>query len=217
MLEAQENGQASAKVTEKQKYAHDVYARVLEIDNAFKTLSLSLEYLGKDKFDDSNFDLSEHYAFHAENFLLRLTSVVDRCHLFVGTAVLLDKNLMERLGGNKFVFEHMRENYPKTAEFLKKLNKSVSTLRAARNRIAHQEGFSSKNLIVIQVMESDEGNFVSEVSKIMAPEKITALVREEISSDFKPVVREMQNLVSKLIDSLAVYYLELIKDTEQSI
>ena len=212
MLEAQENGQFSAKVSERQKYAHDVYARVLEIDNAFKTLNLSLEYLGKDKFDDSEFELSEHYAFHAENFLLRLTSIVDRCHLFAGTAVLLDKNQMERLGGNKYVFEHMRERFPKTAEILKKLNKSVSKLRARRNKIAHQEGFSSKNLIVIQAMESDEGNFLSEVSKIMAPEKITALVREETSNDFKPVVVEMQNLVSELIDSLAPIFLELTKD-----
>ena len=101
MFIAQENGQVNAKVSEKQKYAHDIYARVLEIDNAFKTLKMALEYLGKEKFDDSEFDLSEHYAFHAENFLLRLTSVVDRCHLLAGTTVLLDKNKMECNGGNK--------------------------------------------------------------------------------------------------------------------
>ena len=213
MLEAQENGQVSAKVSEKQKYARDIYARVMEIDNAFKTLNLSLEYLGKEKFDGSEFELSDHYAFHAENFLLRLTSVVDRCHLFAGAAVLLDKNRMERIGGNKYVFEYMREQFPQNAIILEKLNKSVSKLRTRRNKVAHQEGFSSKNLVVIQAMEHDEGNFLSEVSKIMKPEKITALVREEISSNFKPVVVEMQNLVNELIDSFASIYLELTKNT----
>ncbi|HCE4579465.1 TPA: hypothetical protein NGR93_004450 [Vibrio parahaemolyticus] len=212
-MEAQQNEKVSVNVSEKQKYAHEIYARVMEIDNAFKALNLSLEYLEKDKFDDSKFELSDHYAFHAENFLLRLTSVVDRSHLFAGTSVLLNKNLMERIGGNKYVLEHMQKNCPQTAVVLQKLNESVSKLRTRRNKVAHQEGFSSKNLVVIQAMENDEGNFLSEVSKIMAPEKIRALVREEISSDFKPVVVEMKNLVSELIDSLAPIYQELTKDT----
>ncbi|WP_196597917.1 Cthe_2314 family HEPN domain-containing protein, partial [Aliivibrio fischeri] len=213
MLKAQESGQSSVKVSENQKYAHDVYARVLEIDNAFKTLNMSLEYLGKEKFDDSEFELSEHYAFHAENFLLRLTSVVDRCHLFAGTTVLLDKKRMERLGGNRYILDHMHENFPQTAEILEKLNNSVSQLRTSRNKVAHQEGFSTKNLIVIQAMESKEGDFLSEVSKVMEPEDIITLVREEISSDFKPVVIEMQSLVSNLIDNLAPIYQQLGSNT----
>lgn len=174
---------------------------------------MSLEYLEKGKFDDSEFELSEHYAFHAENFLLRLTSVVDRCHLFAGTTILLDKNQMERIGGNKYVIENIRKKFPETADILEKLNESVSKLRKRRNKIAHQEGFSSNNLVIIQTMEIDEGNFLSEVSQIMDPKKITALVREEIISDFKPVVAEMQSLVSDLIDSLAPIYQEVIKDT----
>ncbi|WP_318464086.1 Cthe_2314 family HEPN domain-containing protein [Photobacterium leiognathi] len=213
MLKAQQNGHVSVEVSEKQKYAHDIYARVMEIDNAFKALNLSLEYLEKDKFDNSEFELSDHYAFHAENFLLRLTSVVDRCHLFAGTSVLLDKSLMERIGGNRYVYDHMLKNFPQTAAVLQKLNKSVSKLRTRRNKVAHQEGVSSQNLVVIQAMENDEENFLSEVSQIMDPEKIRTLVREEISSDFKPVVVEMKNLVSELIDSLAPIYQELTKDT----
>ena len=120
---------------------------------------------------------------------------------------------MERIGGNKYVFKKMRRDFPQIADILEKLNKSVYKSRERRNKIAHQEGFSSKNLVVIKAMESDEGNFLSEVSKIMDPEEITTLVREEITSDFKPVVAAMQSLVSNLIDSLAPIYQEMTKNT----
>lgn len=120
---------------------------------------------------------------------------------------------MERLGGNRYILDHMHENFPQTAEILEKLNNSVSQLRTSRNKVAHQEGFSTKNLIVIQAMESKEGDFLSEVSKVMEPEDIIALVREEISSDFKPVVIEMQSLVSNLIDNLAPIYQQLGTNT----
>ena len=39
--------------TIKEKYAHDICARIHEIDNAFDSLSLSIEYLEKTEFHDS--------------------------------------------------------------------------------------------------------------------------------------------------------------------
>lgn len=119
---------------------------------------------------------------------------------------------MEHSGGCKYVYKHMCENYPRTASILEKLNDSVSELRNARNKIAHQEGFSTKNLVVIQAMETDGGNFLSEVSKVMTPEKLRALVREEISSDFKPVIPKMESVVKDLIDSLSPVYKEVLID-----
>lgn len=45
MLSALEKGDKKCTVTEIQKYAHDVFSRVSEIDNAFKNLNIAIEYL----------------------------------------------------------------------------------------------------------------------------------------------------------------------------
>ena len=212
MLDAHKSGKENANVSEMQKYAHDVFSRVSEIDNAFKTLNMSLEYLNKRDFKDSNYELSEHYSFHAENFLLRLTSVVDRCHLLAGTTVLLDKSKMERAGGNRYVLDLLKKDYPQAAEIIKKLNDSVSQLRCSRNKVAHQEGYSNKNLIVIQAMEGPSDEFSSEIEKVMSMENIKKIVREDIASNFQPIVPVMNNLVTNLINSFAVIYKSIVKD-----
>jgi hypothetical protein len=176
-----------------------------------KPLNMSLEYLRKSEFKDSQYELSKHYYFHAENFLLRLTSVVDRCHLLSGTTLLLDKIKMERMGGNRYVKENMNNNYPLSAEILTKLNNSVIELRASRNKVAHQEGYSNKNLIILQAIEGDSGSYSSEITKVMSIDSIKEMVREDITCNFKPILPIMHNLVSDLINSFASIYSSLVK------
>ncbi|CAM2848878.1 hypothetical protein PSAT104721_06990 [Pseudoalteromonas atlantica] len=119
---------------------------------------------------------------------------------------------MERAGGNRYVLDLLKKDYPQAAETIKKLNDSVSQLRCSRNKVAHQEGYSNKNLIVIQAMEGPSDEFSSEIEKVMSMENIKKIVREDIASNFQPIVPVMNNLVTNLINSFAVIYKSIVKD-----
>ncbi|HHC7111768.1 TPA: hypothetical protein ACN37V_004588, partial [Vibrio parahaemolyticus] len=128
-LEGIVNEDETFHASEMQKYAHEVCSRVFEIDNAFESLELSIEYLKRTTFNDSDFDFTAHHAFHVENFLLRLTSVVDRCYLLAGSAVMLANKTIERLGGNRKVVKELADVSPHALQILKNLEKEIEPLR----------------------------------------------------------------------------------------
>src|SRR5690606_25468603 len=108
-LSALQSGDQTYIASAKEQYAQNVFSRVYEIDNAIKSMNIALEYLSKSKFDGTEYNFSEHHAFHVENFLLRLTSVVDRAFLLAGTTMLMENSEIERLGGNKKVSRNLKE------------------------------------------------------------------------------------------------------------
>lgn len=102
---------------------------------------------------------------------------------------------------------------PLSAEILKKLNDSVAELRTPRNKVAHQEGFSSKNLLVIKALEGPSDSYSTEITKVMSLENIKAMVREEIACKLKPIIPIMNDLVSELINRFESVYSALATNT----
>ncbi|MCK9698671.1 hypothetical protein [Pseudomonas syringae] len=83
-LSALSKGDQTYNASAMEQYAQDVFNRVAEIDNSFKNIDIAIECLSKKTYADSKYNFSEHHTFHIENFLLRLTSVVDRSYLLAG-------------------------------------------------------------------------------------------------------------------------------------
>ena len=123
------NGEKSYEASAIEKYAQDIFSRVSEIDNAFTKMSITIEYLKKSCYDNSDYSFSDHHSFHVENFLLRLTSVVDRSYLLAGSTMLMENHNIEKLGGNKTVSHELKSFSPGSYEILKKMEKEINHLR----------------------------------------------------------------------------------------
>jgi hypothetical protein len=218
-LSALSNGEGSYSASAMEQYSQDVLSRVAEIDNAFKNMSVTLEYLSKNTYEDSEYCFSEHHAFHIENFLLRLTSVVDRSFLLAGSTMLMANNKIERLGGKGKVNKELEKFSPKSSDILKKMEDTIDHLRNSRNKVVHQAGFSSKNLCVLQTIENAEIESISvkQITDIMSYDEIKELVIEDSLEQFKVVLSKMDGLVKELIDSLSFIYSGLLKTHNNSL
>lgn len=214
-MSALSSGDNSYSASTIEQYAQDVFSRVAEIDNAFKNMSITIEYLHQKTYKDSNFNFSEHHAFHIENFLLRLTSVVDRSYLLAGSTMLMENNKIERLGGNGKVNKELVRFAPASADILKKMEDAINHLRVPRNKVAHQAGFSSKHLCVLQTIENSEIDSISvkQITDIMSYDEIKELVIDDSLDQFERVLLIMDGLVKELIDSLSFVYSSLLKST----
>jgi len=209
---ALQNGNETYNASAMEQYAQSIFSRVAEIDNAFKNLSITLEYLKKKGYGDSEYNFSEHHAFHIENFLLRLISIIDRSHLLAGSTMLMENNEIERLGGNKKVCKKLTDFSSVSADVLNQMSTAVGSLRDTRNKVAHQSGFSSKNIMVLQTIENAEieSICVKEITDIMSYDEIQDIVISDAIEPFTEVISTMNGLVEELIDSLSFVYTGLI-------
>lgn len=196
-----------------EQYAQNIFLRVAEIDNAFKNVSITMEYLRQKIYEDSEYSFSEHHAHHIENFLLRLTSVVDRSYLLAGSTILMKNSDIERIGGNYRVKKELLEHAPVSATILEKMNDAIADLRQPRNKVAHQAGFSSKNLCVLQAIENSEVESMSmkEITDIIPYNKIKEIVSDEAIVKYESVLTTIDGLVTELIDSLSPMYNQILK------
>lgn len=212
-VKALSNGEKSYEASAIEQYAQDVFSRISEIDNSFKNLSITVEYLKQKTYENSKYKFSEHHIFHIENFLLRLTSVIDRSYLLAGSTMLMENHKIETLGGNRKVNQKLSDFSPASAEILERMNSEIDHLRTPRNKVAHQAGFSSQNLCILQTIENAESKCISvkEITDIMTYDKIKDVVIEESISQYGKVLPVMNGLVNELIESLSFVYDDLLE------
>lgn len=215
-LFALSKGDQTYNASAMEQYAQDVFNRVTEIDNSFKNIDIAIEYLSKKTYADSKYNFSEHHTFHIENFLLRLTSVVDRSYLLAGSTMLMENSKIEKLGGNRKVHKELSTFSPRSLDILKSMEGAIEHLRAPRNKVAHQAGFFSKNLCVLQTIENSRSEAIStkKITDIMSYDEIKDLVISDSLEQFKSIPLILDGLVSELINSLSFVYSGLLKGTQ---
>lgn len=197
--------------TIKEKYAHDICARIHEIDNAFDSLSLSIEYLEKTEFQESAFNFSIHHSFHVENFLLRLTSVVDRCYKVAGTSILLKKKTIESIRGNSEILKELKQYSEGAVQAIKAVDKVVKPLRKLRNQVAHEAGYSNRNLNCLSmIVNIEEPSLLKQFEDVMSVEQLKAVIIRDTLDLLKPTIERMSVNVELLIESLSQIYQDVV-------
>ena len=212
-MEALSNDNSNYSASAIEQYAQNVFSRVAEIDNSFKNLSITIEYLRQEAYKDSNYSFSEHHAHHIENFLLRLTSVVDRSYKLAGSTIMMKNSQIDRQGSNQKIDKKLLENYPFSAAILEDMRNTIKEIRKYRNKVAHQAGFSNENLCVLQAIENAgiESISVKEITDIMPYDKIKEVVSDESIEQYESVLLGIDKLVTDLINSLSFVYTGLLQ------
>lgn len=88
------------------------------------------------------------------------------------------------------------------------MDDAIDHLRTPRNKVAHQAGYSSKNLCVLQTIENSKAESISvrEITDIMTYDQIKDAVIGESIDKFETVLPIIDDLVKELIESLAFVY-----------
>ncbi|MBF2718859.1 hypothetical protein IP510_03030 [Psychrobacter sp. NG254] len=212
-MAALSNGDSSYRASSIEIYAQNIFSRVYEIDNALKNMSITMEYLRKNNYEDSEYNFSEHHAHHIENLLLKFTSVVDRSYLLAGSTISMESSEIENQNGKNKIKKALLSSYPISAAILEEMNSAVADLRTPRNKVAHQAGFSSKNLCVLQAIENAgiESISIKEITDIMSYDKIKEVVSDESIEQYESVLLVIDKLVTDLINSLPFLYTDLLQ------
>lgn len=124
-------------------YAFLVTGRMVELESSISSLRLSIDYLKRDKAEFDN--RAKHHTYHYENFLFRLVGLADRAYLLVGSELQLDEQRLGRHGANAYVSKSL-SRWPSIKRSLKDLEKTASLYRPARNKVAHSEEYSTREL-----------------------------------------------------------------------
>ncbi|MGP9558615.1 hypothetical protein [Psychrobacter sp. AOP7-A1-24] len=211
-MAALSNGDSSYHASSTEIYAQNIFSRVNEIDNALKNMSITMEYLRKKSYEDSEYNFSEHHAHHIENLLLKLTSVVDRSYLLAGSTILMESSKIENQNGKNKIKKALLNSYPISAAILEEMNNVVAELREPRNKVAHQAGFSNKNLCVLQAIENAgiESISVKEITDQMSYDSIKEVVSDESIEQYETILLAVDKLVTDLINSLSFVYAGLL-------
>ena len=212
-MDALSNDDSSYNASSIEIYAQNIISRVDEIDNALKNMSITMEYLRKKNYEDSEYNFSEHHAHHIENFLLRSTSVVDRSYKLAGSTIMMKNEQIEKQGSNEKIYKKLLSISQASATILKDMKDTIKDLRTPRNKVAHQAGFSSKNLCVLQAIENAgiESISVKEITDIMSYDKIKEVVSDESIEQYESVLLVIDKLVTDLINSLPFRYTDLLQ------
>lgn len=212
-MAALSNSDSSYHASPTEIYAQNIFSRVYEIDNALKNMSITMEYLCKKNYEDSEYNFSEHHAHHIENLLLKLTSVVDRSYLLAGSTILMENSQIERIGGNQKIYKKLLSISPDSATILENMRDTIKDLQTPRNKVAHQAGFSSKKLCVLQAIENAgiESISVKEITDTMSYDKIKEVVSDESIEQYESVLLAVDKLVTDLINSLSFLYTGLLQ------
>lgn len=138
----QNGGKFSATALE--QYSAQVLERVDALDSCISSLRLALSFI--EDLDRTHSSVVELYRYHHENFLLRLTGIVDRAYRLVGASLMMGAKDLEKVGSNKLVERAVFTEYPDVHRVLKKLADVVAAHRNDRNMVAHSAAYSTREL-----------------------------------------------------------------------
>lgn len=138
----QNGGRFSATALE--QYSAQVLERVDALDSCIASLRLALSFI--EDLDRAHSSAVEFYRYHHENFLLRLTGIVDRAHRLVGASLVMGAEDLEKVGSNKLVERAVTADHPDVHRALKKLSDAVAAHKTDRNMVAHSAAYSTREL-----------------------------------------------------------------------
>ena len=149
-------------------YAAAVYERVGELDNCLESMRIAIsEIAGLAK---SATPTSKSYRYHYENYLLRVTGLLDRALRLVGIALGMPTATVDSLHGNARVTEAVKHAHPEVHKALLALHTLVAEKKNVRNEVAHSSAFSSRELGLYSAVEHLEYKGVNkaDVQPLMA-------------------------------------------------
>lgn len=193
-------------------YFYNTYNRVLNIDDTYKKLLISLEYLEKREFTDTEYNFITHHSYHVENFLLRLTGLVDRCYLYAGTTLNLNPKKIENIGRKKFIIKELDNMSHPNALLLRRLDDLVKKFKDDRNKIVHQENYSRETFIILESLDNEDKEFSKKFKSKINIEEVKSHEICTTKEMFQKSLDCLHSEINDLIDGFDDLYINVIEN-----
>jgi hypothetical protein len=145
-LEAQQVGNRSFSATALEIYAEAVWERVGEVDNCLDAMRIAIEEISNLGKPSPGATAAVLYRYHYENYLLRLSGLLDRAHRLVGVVVGLSSSKLNSNRTNATVLTAVEKRHPKVHNSLLKLRAVQADKAQLRNSVAHATAYSTREL-----------------------------------------------------------------------
>ena len=113
-----------------------------------QTIQFLANFRSTKKLKEYKINRYDHVVYHLENHLIRITSIFDRCLILTNQVFLLGntpKNCKQHI-----IYNNQYVQGTIIVNILKKIEKHINPYRTKRNVIVHQEGYSHKELRILE-------------------------------------------------------------------
>lgn len=140
-----QSGEKTFVATPLEIYAQAVWERVGEVDNCLESMRIAISEISTIA-SASPASAPKLYRYHYENFLLRLSGIVDRAYRVVGAVIEVPAKQLNTAGTNLVVRKAVEKKNLSIHASLLSLDKLLSEKKAMRNEVAHAAAYSSREL-----------------------------------------------------------------------
>jgi hypothetical protein len=170
-----------------------------------QTIQFLSNFRSTKKLKEYKINRYDHVVYHLENHLIRITSIFDRCLIFTNQVFLLGntpKNCKQYI-----ILKNQYVQGTIIAKILKKIEKHINPYRTKRNVIVHQEGYSHKDLRILEgysILEKQGEDFFHQY---YYKRQIDGFVKER-----KAELEVFNNTLFRLIDDFLTELLKIFEN-----
>jgi hypothetical protein len=197
-LQAMESGNRTFVATPLEIYAEGVWERVGEVDNCLDAMRLAISEISKIA-KNSPPSAARLYRYHYENYLLRLSGMLDRAHRVVGTVIGMPEKRLNSSATNVAVRKSVERASPMVHHSLLAIEALMAEKKATRNAVAHAAAYSSREL---GLFTASEHLVKSPLDKTKIQELMTAHFATEVGW-LGVLTVQSEAAIHKLLDELA--------------
>lgn len=202
----QEYDKMVTQPTKFERYNIDVLLSAYKIIDCLDQIYFSIEMLSGFK-SKSNSVMNQHdyIVFMLENFYLRITSAFDRILRF--TNVVFEIGLPEKECKESKIIKNDKIKETSLCNILTKLNTYINKYKNSRNKIAHSESYSDKDLIEIEgyflLLESDNQKDIEDYKPYF--KRVTDEYVGNKKKELMEYANEFEELLKKFFDDTVPY------------
>lgn len=199
-----------------EEYSSQVMKRIGDIVSCIDQLHLSLELLsGFRKGKNKKYNRHDYITFGVENYLIRFSSVYDRCLRL--TNYVYGIGLPERECRENTIIKNANIKGTKVAESLKEIQKIRKCYANDRNKIAHSESYSDEELFDLElfyIVEDEQGFDSSKYRHFYEPDanRYIAVKRKE----FGDRIEHLENCLDVFFSAIRPFVLDKISFYRES-
>ena len=174
----------------------------LQLDQTIQFLS---NFRSTKKLKEYKINRYDHVVYHLENHLIRITSIFDRCLILTNQVFLLGntpKNCKQYI-----IYNNQYVQGTIIVKILKKIEKHINPYRTKRNVIVHQEGYSHKDLRILEACSILEKQGEDFFHQYYYKRQIDGFVKER-----KAELEVFNNTLFRLIDDFLTELLKIFEN-----
>ena len=195
-------------LTDKEKYIYEVTQQIIQLDDIFNQLELSITFLSNfrstDKLKIKDITRADHIKYHIENYIIRIVGTYDRSLILTNEVFRLGN--IPRNCTQNIILQNTKIKDTATFTILKEIEKFVQNFREERNLIIHRGIYSTKQLRSLELLYKSPLILDKDVVPKSLPKFLADKYVKNIKENTSKFNKKLFYLFSKLYKELEIQF-----------